>query len=42
MRYSGPCLDPWDDDGWVEMVADAEYAAWKDEREEGGDAEPDL
>lgn len=32
-------IDPWSDDEWVCMVADAEYAAWKDEQAHGDDGE---
>ena len=43
LGYVSP-IDPWGDDEWVCMVADAEYAAWKDEQaledgeKEDGDA----
>ena len=43
LGYVSP-VDPWGDDGWVCMVADAEYAAWKDGQalEGGGKGDADA
>lgn len=43
LGYVSP-IDPWGDDEWVEHVADAEYAAWKDEQalEDGGKEDGDA
>lgn len=38
LGYVSP-IDPWGDDEWVCMVADAEYAAWKDEQAHGDEGE---